>query len=57
MTKIDVQGDGVTFTLLTDPYHHIRYYSTLRFVYPKGSTLTADRVLNTVSEVLKAQPY
>jgi serine/threonine protein kinase len=57
VTKIDVQGDGVTFTLLTDPYHHIRCYSTLRFVYPKGSTLTADQVLNTVSEVLKAQPY
>jgi serine/threonine protein kinase len=56
VTKIELQDDGVTFTLLSDPYHGVRYDSTLKFIYPRGSTPTTDQVLSTVAEVLKAQP-
>jgi hypothetical protein len=56
VTRIDVQGDGVLFTLFTDAISDVRYYSTLKFVYPKGVNLTADQVLTLVGEVLKVQP-
>jgi hypothetical protein len=53
VTRIDTQADGVVFTLFSDPYQDVRYYSLLKFVYPKGSTPTTDQVLATVAEVLK----
>ncbi|HWY26784.1 MAG TPA: hypothetical protein VNY97_02550 [Candidatus Angelobacter sp.] len=56
VTKIDVQPDGVVFTLFTDAIQDVRYYSTLKFVYPKGSTPSTDQVMSTVAEVLKVQP-
>lgn len=56
VTRIDVLGDGVTFTLFTDAIQDVRYYSTLKFVYPHGATPTPDQVLSTVAEVLKVQP-
>jgi hypothetical protein len=56
VTKIDVLGDGVMFTLFTDAIQDTRYYSTLKFVYPKGSNLSSDQVLSLVGEVLKVQP-
>lgn len=56
VTKIDVQADGVLFTLFTDAIQDVRYYSTLKFVYPKGSTPGTDQVMSTVAEVLKVQP-
>jgi hypothetical protein len=56
VTKIDVQPDGVIFTLFTDAIQDVRYYSTLKFVYPKGATPSTDQVMNTVAEVLKVQP-
>jgi hypothetical protein len=55
VTHIDAQGDGVTFTLFTDAIQDVRYYSTLKFVYPHGVTLTSDQVLTMVGEVLKVQ--
>jgi hypothetical protein len=53
VTRIDIQPDGVLFTLFSDPYNDIRYYSTLKFVFPHGSTPTPDQVLSLVGEVLK----
>jgi hypothetical protein len=53
VTRIDVQNDGVLFTLFSDPYNDIRYYSTLKFIYPHGASPTPDQVLSMVGEVLK----
>ena len=55
VTSIAVQPDGVLFTLFSDPYQDIRYYSQLKFIYPKGSNLSADQVLSLVAEVLTVQ--
>ncbi|MGH9747297.1 MAG: hypothetical protein ACRD59_14465 [Candidatus Acidiferrales bacterium] len=55
VTRIDVMGDGVVFTLFTDAIDDVRYYSTLKFVYPHGTTPTADQEMSTVGEVLKVQ--
>lgn len=56
VTNIQVQPDGVVFTLFTDAIQDIRYYSTLKFMYPKGAAPPPDQMLNTVGEVLKVQP-
>jgi len=55
VTSIAVQPDGVLFSLFTDAYQDIRYYSQLKFFYPKGSNLSADQVLSLVAEVLTVQ--
>jgi hypothetical protein len=55
VTRIDTLADGVVFTLFTDAVQDIRYYSTLKFVYPHGATPTTDQVLSMVGEVLKVQ--
>jgi len=53
VTRIDVAADGVTFTLFSDPYSDVRYYSTLKFFYPHGATPTNEQVMSLVGEVLK----
>jgi hypothetical protein len=53
VTGIAVQGDGVLFTLFSDPYQDVRYYSTLKFIYPHGTTPSSEEVMNMVAEVLK----
>lgn len=53
VTRIDVQPDGVLFTLFSDPYQDVRYYSTLKFIYPHGATPTTEQAMNMVAEVLK----
>jgi hypothetical protein len=55
VTRIDTLPDGVVFTLFTDAVSDIRYYCTLKFVYPHGATPGDDQVLNMVGEVLKVQ--
>src|ERR1700756_471896 len=55
VTRIDTLADGVVFTLFTDAVNDVRYYCTLKFVYPHGQTPSADQVLNMVGEVLKVQ--
>src|SRR5271167_3484877 len=55
VTRIDTLGDGVVFTLFTDAVQDVRYYCTLKFVYPHGTTPTSDQVLAMVGEVLKVQ--
>lgn len=56
VTQIDCLSDGVVFTLFTDAISDVRYYSTLKFVYPHGATPNSDQVLTMVGEVLKVQP-
>ena len=56
VTGIAVQGDGVVFTLFSDPYQDVRYQCTLKFPYTKGTTPSTDEVLATVAEVFKVQP-
>jgi hypothetical protein len=56
VTKITVQEDGVVFELFSDPILNLRYYSTLKFPFPKGSPPPADKMLSTIGEVLKVQP-
>jgi hypothetical protein len=55
VTRIDTLADGVVFTLFTDAVNDVRYYCTLKFMYPHGATPSADQVLSTVGEVLKVQ--
>jgi hypothetical protein len=55
VTRIDALPDGVLFTLFTDAVNDVRYYCTLKFVYPHGATPAADQVLSMVGEVLKVQ--
>jgi hypothetical protein len=56
VTGIEAHDDGIVFNLLSDPYSDVRYYSQLKFPYPKGSALSADTMMSTVAEVLKVQP-
>jgi hypothetical protein len=56
VTGIAVQADGVVFTLFSDPYQDVRYYSTLKFIYPKGTTPSTDQVVSMIAEVLTVQP-
>jgi hypothetical protein len=53
VTRIDVAPDGVLFTLFSDPYNDVRYYSTLKFFYPHGATPTNEQAMSLVGEVLK----
>ena len=55
VTRIDTLADGAVFTLFTDAVNDVRYYCTLKFIYPHGATPSADQVLSTVGEVLKVQ--
>ncbi|MGB9245102.1 MAG: hypothetical protein WCC03_17255 [Candidatus Acidiferrales bacterium] len=55
VTRIDTAADGVIFTLFTDAVQDVRYYCTLKFIYPHGATPSTDQVLSMVGEVLKVQ--
>jgi hypothetical protein len=53
VTKIQIENDGVSFQLLTDPFQDVRYYAQLKFPFPKGQTPPADQVLAAVAQVIK----
>ena len=53
VTKIQVQNDGVTFQLLTDPFQDVRYHASLKVPFPKGQTPTSGQLLATVGQVIK----
>jgi hypothetical protein len=53
VTKIQVQNDGVTFQLLTDPFQDVRYHGSLKVPFPKGQTPSSDQLLATVGQVIK----
>jgi hypothetical protein len=54
VTQIQVENDGVTFQLLSDPLQDVRYHATLKFPFPKGQTPPQEQVLATVAQVIKA---
>jgi hypothetical protein len=56
VTNIEAHDDGMVFSLLSDPYNDIRYYSTLKFPYPKGAVPPADQMMAMVAEVIKVAP-
>jgi hypothetical protein len=56
ITKIDVTPDAATLYFYSDPISDVRYYSTLKIPFPKGSIPSADQVLTTVAQVIKIQP-
>ncbi len=56
VTGIEAHDDGIVFDLLSDPYNDVRYYSKLKFPYPKGSSPSADAMMSAVAEVIKVAP-
>jgi hypothetical protein len=57
VTKIEMHDDGVVFSLYSDPYSDVRYYATLKFPFPKGTTTPPpDQLISAIDEVLKPQP-
>lgn len=53
VTRIEVQNDGIEFSLLSDPFQDVRYHALLKFPYAKGQTPAADEVMATVAQVIK----
>lgn len=53
VTKIEMHDDGVVFYLFSDPISDVRYYSTLKFPFTKGSAPDTDKMVSMVAEVLK----
>jgi hypothetical protein len=53
VTKIDTRPDSVTFYFMSDPIKDVRYHSSLKFPFPKGTTPSPDDVAALVSEVVK----
>jgi hypothetical protein len=53
VTKIQVENDGVTFQLLTDPLQDVRYHSQLKFPFGRGQPPSADQLLATIEQVIK----
>src|ERR1700761_7322678 len=56
VTKVNVHEDGVVLELLSDPFSDVRYYSTLKFPFPKGVYPSPDQIASSVAEVINIQP-
>ena len=56
ITKVEVHDDGVLLSFFSDPISDIRYVSTLKIPYTKGTPQTAAALLSTIAEVIKVQP-
>jgi hypothetical protein len=56
VTKITVTPDGIVLDLLSDPFSDVRYYSTLKFPFTKGTLPTPEQADSSVGEVVKVQP-
>jgi hypothetical protein len=56
VTKVNVHEDSVVLELLSDPFSDVRYYSTLKFPFPKGAYPSPDQVASSVAEVIDIQP-
>jgi hypothetical protein len=56
VTKIYQRDDGVYFELFSDPINNLRYYTLLKFPFPKGDKPTVDQMVSTIGQVLKVQP-
>ena len=51
LTAISAQKDGITFSVISDPYQDVRYYGELKFAF-KGAVPSSDDFVKTVAEVL-----
>lgn len=57
VTAVQVQKDGIVFTLYSDPYDDVRYYGDLKVPFPnKKQVPPADVALQSVAEVLTVAP-
>jgi hypothetical protein len=57
VTRVLVQNDSVSLDLYSDPYSDIRYYGTLKVLFPdKKSFPPVDSFLQTIAEVLTVAP-
>ncbi len=53
VTKIETHPDSVVFYFISDPIKDVRYHSSLKFPFPKGTSPSPDDVTALVSEVIK----
>jgi uncharacterized protein (TIGR03435 family) len=53
VTGLDIQKDGIVFTLYSDPYDTIRYYAQLKFPYDKNTAFASDQVFANIAEVIQ----
>ena len=53
VTKIEIESDGIEFSLLSDPFQDVRYHAVLKFPFAKGQAWPADQVMTTVAQVIK----
>ncbi len=51
-----VKDDAAVLRVYSDPYADVRYYSQIKFPFPKHSVPPPDDLLKTISEVLTVQP-
>jgi hypothetical protein len=56
VTSYSVDKNGVHFGFLSDPINDIRYYTLLKFPFPKGSLPPVDDILRAIAEVVTVQP-
>jgi len=57
VTAIQVEKDGILFSLFSDPYNDTRYYASLKIPFPdKKQVPSADVALQTVADVLTVAP-
>lgn len=56
VTDINLEEDGVVFTVYSDPVNDVRYYGQLKFPFPKNSIPATDEIVKTVEEVITVQP-
>ena len=52
VTEFHVKEDGVYFVFYSDPFNDVRYYTQLKFPFPKNVPPPADSVMQTIAEVI-----
>jgi hypothetical protein len=57
VTAVQVQKDGILFTLVSDPYNDVRYYASLKIPFAdKKQVPSVDAAVQSVAEVLTVAP-
>ena len=56
ISGINVQPDGVVFTVYSDPFGDFRYYGLLKFPFPKKSIPATSDLVRAVEEVITVMP-
>jgi hypothetical protein len=52
VTDFHVKEDGVYFVFFSDPFDDVRYYTQLKFPFPKNVPPPPDDVMKTIAEVI-----